>query len=289
MVDTRKIKIRECTICQRKVCEKSLNKVLDFCQLGVAYFNDNGNIIRSRERVTKFDIAANLRHELNRVLQYIINQAEEIDPNVSTRVINLNSAASRLVGATIILDQFIEMMCGVHQFHQIHTPKHSNDKRKLTDIIHKQMEMYSLIQNTRRARDLNYEIKVPETINIINQASKIEYLTAIFCDNIWKYADPEYPVKILVTKRDELVDLSFINTGKPIPEGADIFIEGEQIDRKSEGFGYGLAWAQVLTYQYNDDLGILETDSELKIEHEESKIQSGKCSHKFIIKNIAIG
>ncbi len=106
----------ECISCSHKSCRNTEPGTLDICDYGIAHFNDGGQIKKKKESVTMRHIAANLRHELDKVLQFIINEAVEIDGALSLKAIDTANPASRIVGATVILDNFIEMVSGVYDF-----------------------------------------------------------------------------------------------------------------------------------------------------------------------------
>lgn len=283
--------IKECITCQNKKCETSFRGELFFCPYGVACYNLDGRILKARERVAKVDLAANMRHELSRILQFIVNQADEIDSTVSTRKIDLSNPASRIVGAVTILDQFVEMICGAHYFHQAKSTKSFARTEPLIDVVKKYIDIYSLIKNTRRAKNLNIRIDVDKGIELHKQVAILENIIAIYCDNIWKYADPSEPVVIQALKRtSEKIDLSFSNLGKRIPQGANPFEVGYQLDNKSEGFGYGLYWAEILAYQYNEEFNRRESAGGLRLEYRAEEIDgSDLMKHSFSINNILVG
>jgi len=106
-----------CTYCSNKLCESSELFKLDICKYGVAFYISKNGIEKKEEKITVRDISNNLRHELHKILQIIVSEANKIDPLLSSKKIDLKNPASRIVGATKILDQFIEMIAGVHDFH----------------------------------------------------------------------------------------------------------------------------------------------------------------------------
>jgi signal transduction histidine kinase len=283
--------VPECVTCQTKDCEKSSEGELGVCPYGIAHIRIDGEIRKKREHVTKIDLATNMRHELSRVLQYIISQAEELDENVSTRRIDMNSPASRIVGATTILDYFIEMLCGVYHFHPAHSTRSIYESRSLRDTVQKHLDTYSLIKNTRRLENLQLILDIPPDLRVSIQTTKVDYIVAILCDNLWKYSNPDYPVKIYLEGDPDsgVIDLCFSNCGDDLSDRSKIFDLGYQLDKKSEGFGYGLSWAQVLAYQYNLDLGTLESDTPFAVIHEStSRREKSLAHHTFRLQNLKV-
>ena len=277
----------ECLFCSNKTCEKINPNSIDICASGVAHFNDGKKIQRKSENVTLRHVAANLRHELHKVLQYIVSQADEIDDSLSIKEINLSKPASRIIGATIILDNFIEMIAGVYDFtpDTTLTTASSSSSINLFDTIQRFVHTYSLIKNHQRAKDISVSIQVEKNIQVTRLPAIIEYLIAILADNIWKYAKYDESVKILCVKNSsEILDLEFSNFGDRLPESENIFEKGYQLNKKSEGFGFGLYWAKKLCEHYNQKSG--RQSDLLELSHRQMP-SGGAYIHTFSIKNIS--
>lgn len=234
-------------------------------------------------------VAANLRHELHKVLQYIVTQAEEIDERISVRHVDLTRPASRIVGATVILDHFIEMISGVYDFSpdQAQGAHRAASSISLHDTVRRYIYTYSLIRNTRRASDLNFAWNIQEDVHISILPSVVEYLIAVLCDNIWKYAIEGSLVQAeCIDASQGLISLRFKNIGAELPGDGEIFSKGYQRDSSSEGFGFGLYWATLLIDHYNRSIGRVEDP--LTLEHAQLRRVDGFAEHIFTIKNIAM-
>jgi hypothetical protein len=220
---------------------------------------------------------------------YIVSQADEIEPNLSTRRINLASPSSRIVGATVILDKFIEMVSGVYDFHPDRGCSTSGTAAQISlyDTVRRLVDTYSLIKNVRRASRLDIAIDIPRDLAVVTMASPVENLIAVFTDNIWKYSLPDTRVVIRSKpKSATLVDLEFTNIGKPLPLGSPIFEKGYQAYPNSEGFGFGLYWAKVLADHYND--AQRRIDSPMSIQYGQELIDAERTKHIFTIENLAV-
>jgi K+-sensing histidine kinase KdpD len=277
----------ECLFCNNKTCEQMEEHKIDICAKGIAHFNDGKKIHKKNEHITLRYVAANLRHELNKVLQYIVSQADELGDSLSTKEINLNKPESRIIGATIILDNFIEMIAGVYDFTPDTTlsTASSSSPINLFGTIQRFVDTYSLIKSHQRAKNIQISIQVEKNIQISRLPSIIEYLIATFADNIWKYAKDGGPVKIVSFKNGaELLDLEFSNIGDKLPESESIFEKGYQLNANSEGFGFGLYWAKKLCEHYNQRSG--RRNDFLELTHRQSPAQ-GAYIHTFSIKNIS--
>ena len=244
-------------------------------------------------------IAANLRHELNKILHYIISQANIVDDQVSIKRIDLNSPASRIVGATQIIDNFIELICGVYEFYPDESVSSANSSTpiNLRRTIDRLIDTYSLIKNVKRARELTIEISVPENITIERLPAVIEYLLAVLIDNVWKYSFEKASVSIKALIVDEnLLNIEVRNPGKFIPLTANIFSKGYKLERSSEGFGFGLYWAKILCEHYNRASGreadffdithIQENVPQLLIDEEDFSLPR-ISQHTFVVSNIS--
>ncbi|ENO1896856.1 sensor histidine kinase [Vibrio vulnificus] len=275
-----------CIRCASKDCEKSEIDTFDFCQYGVAFYNTGSVIKKKEESVTLRHISHNLRHELHKVLQTIVAEASRIDPTVSTKVVELDKPASKIVGATVIIDQFIEMIAGVNEFHpSSHYSANLDKKTSLLKILDKYSKVFSLIVNTRRSKNLNFYFDVHKETKITFASHIIEYIISIMMDNIWKYSiDSSTATISAVRNKNDDVTLMFTNISKPIIDSKAIFEKGFQSNSESEGFGYGLYWAQVLTQHYN--VLSKRTSDILELVHEQQILDGDKAKQIFIIRNL---
>jgi len=275
-----------CIRCPSKDCEKSEIDTFDFCQYGVAFYNTGSAIKKKEESVTLRHISHNLRHELHKVLQTIVAEASLIDPTVSTKRIELDKPASKIVGATVIIDQFIEMIAGVNEFHpSSHYSANLDKKTNLLKVLDKYSKVFSLIVNTRRSKNINFNFDVHKKTNISFASHMIEYIISIMMDNIWKYSiDSSNATISAVESKNNDITLKFTNISKPIIDPEIIFEKGFQSKDESEGFGYGLYWAQILIQHYNE-LSKRNSDF-LELVHEQQIIDNEKAKQIFIIRNL---
>lgn len=278
--------ITTCVRCAHKPCKKSPDGTLDICEFGVAFYNRNGEIIKKEERITLQHISQNLRHEIHKILQLIVAEASKIDSNVSTKTINLESPASRIVGATVIIDQFIEKISGVNDFHPTKQGiPNSSSNVALFAVIDKYSKIYSLIQNTRRSKNLDIEINCNKNKVIGFGSSIIEYVISVIMDNIWKYSLSNSSPAVFAKCNDKgFIDIIFSNTSSPIEGIECLFDKGYQEDRKSEGFGYGLYWSTLLVSHYNESANI--EDDLLELSHYQTILSEHEAQQVFALRNI---
>jgi signal transduction histidine kinase len=277
-----------CIRCSSKDCEKSEVDTFDFCQYGVAFYNKGNNEIKKKEEsVTLRHISHNLRHELNKILQIIVMEASQLDPTVSAKKIELDKPASKIIGATVIIDQFIEMIAGVNEFHS--NPNYSanlDKKSNLLKLLDKYSKIFSLVTNTRRAKNIVFNCGgVSDKTNITFASQIVEYLVSIIMDNVWKYSVDGSVVIISSFENDKkYIDLKFENTSGFIIDHEMIFKKGFQSKKESEGFGYGLYWANVLIQYYNELSN--RTSDCLELTHEQQVLDAGLAKQIFIIRNL---
>lgn len=276
-----------CLKCSSKSCKSTDYRTLDICDYGVAFYNNNGQIIKKEERLTLQYMSQNLRHELNKVLQIIISDAIKIDPTISTKRIDIDNPTSRIVGGIVVIDQFIEMITGVNEFSPVEKYSENLEKEaSLFNIIDRSVKIYSLIRNNRRAKRLKFNISCSKKLKIGFGAKIIEYIVSILCDNIWKYSISESEAKIVTSKnKSGDIVLRFLNKSQEICDIDKIFEKGYQCDYSSEGFGYGLFWAKILVDRYNDLSGRREDLLELK--HYQTW-DDNAYEQNFILENIRI-
>ncbi|MBX3652094.1 MAG: HAMP domain-containing histidine kinase [Burkholderiales bacterium] len=282
----------ECVVCAYKVCEKTPIWQLDVCQFGISHVNDGEKIQKQNASVTLRHLSQNLRHELHKFLQIIINEASAIDPKVSAKNVSIGNPTGRIVAASVMLDNIVEMISGVNDFHpDPDLSTHKKEPRSLTRIIQKYDRIYSLLKNPRRPSELRINVQVPENLEINFGTDIIEYLLAVFIDNARKYALPEVDVVRVYSEPGEepgLIDLIFENPSQEISETNRIFDKGYQQDSESEGFGFGLFWAKILADHYNRILG--DATPLLSVNHEQSYIDVDNriCKQCFTIRNLRV-
>jgi len=260
------IKTFTCISCSSKECEKSNEGTFDICQYGISYLMRNGEIETKEPKVPLSTIAKNLRHEINPILQLIIQQVTKIDTTLSTRVIDLNNPLSVVVGSTVILDNFIQMITGVHEFHSL--PNNiSNKKINLNILITTYFNMYSIIKENGRTKNLILNNLVADDIYVCVCSDFIKYLIAILVDNSWKYSIDNSALTVnLNWISKNRYNLKFTNKSKVIPKNFNPFVMGSKLDNSSKGFGYGLNWAKTLESNYNS-LIQFEPGNEFEITH----------------------
>lgn len=277
---------KTCLTCAKKSCEQLDEEQLDICEYGVAFFYKDGNILRKEALVPLRYISHNLRHELNRSLNVLVEEAMKIDKNITSRKIDLNNPASKILGTTIIIDHFIQMIAGVNEFHPTNFHGAQLLKiRTLTEIIGKYFVIHSIIKNPRRSENLKLNLEIEKDMTISFCADIFEYLLSIFFDNIWKYSVSNTEVKVVsIKKNGGLLDIIFRNISGYIPDNIEIFSKGMKCDSESEGFGYGLFWANILIDHYNR-LSLRE-ENILKIVHNQTNIDKNLWIQDFSLINL---
>lgn len=281
--------MNSCIQCAHKVCKRSLDGTLDICDFGIAYYNKNGKILKKEEKVTLRHVSQNLRHELNKILHFIVQESTKIDPTLSTRRIDIDNPASRIIGATVIIDHFIQMISGINDFHP--STKYSGNlykESKLMPLLDKYTKIYSLIENTRRSENLQIEIKCDDRLKIKFGGKIIEYIISVLVDNMWKYSlSSTSPAIIVERKNEELINIIFENTSCKLEKCEEIFSKGYQQNIKSEGFGYGLYWANLLIFHYNELYGF-DAQDPLELTHQQHKVDEKHYKQLFIVNNIRV-
>ena len=276
-----------CLRCAKSSCKESKNGTLEICEHGVAYYNDNGKILLKDALVPLSLVTRNLRHELNRMLAVIVAESIRLDPTVTTRHIVPDNPVSKIVGTTIIIDHFVQMLSGVNQFHTTTAGAQQYEPVRLSETIKKYFTIHSIIRNEQRATELELRLNFGDDVLISEYGDVFEYLTSILMDNVWKYSFSGSTVEVSVVEREKsLADICFTNISSPLPEGIEIFTKGTQANSEAEGFGYGLFWGRVLADHYNrlrkSSFDIME------VAHVERFISRGVAEQKFILQNMLI-
>jgi hypothetical protein len=270
-----------------KSCLQSNADSLDICEYGVAYYIKKEEVLRKEALVPLRYISYNLRHEINPILSVIVEEAGKIDKSISTRRIDLSNPASKIVGSTIILDHFIQMISGVNEFHPSgnYAPRPVRE-RILSALIKKYFDIHSIIKDPRRAYNLELHLNFDNNVIVSFSADIVEYLLSILIDNIWKYSATGTRVEIsLFPKTDELADLIFQNISSPVPQDIDIFGKGVKLGEEAGGFGYGLYWANILIFHYNRLSG---KEEELQLVHNQKNIGKALSKQEFILNNLIV-
>ena len=257
-----------CFNCYSKVCEKTPEGTFDICQYGISFLKRNSKIEVKEPKVPISTIAKNLRHEINPILQLIIEQTTILDPNLSTKKIYLDNLLSVIIGSTVILDNFIQMITGVHEFHS--TPSNITQKKiKLKNLVDTYFNIYGIVKEEGRTKTLYLNNIIPENFYVSKCSDFIQYIVAMFIDNAWKYSENNSTFVVNINKNNTgLYTMEFVNKSKKLPSDIDIFELGSKADEFSKGFGYGLYWIKTLENSYNN---IIPHTSEtiFKINHEQ--------------------
>lgn len=276
-----------CFNCYSKECEKTIDGTFEICQYGISYLKRNNKVEAKEPKVPLSTIAKNLRHEINPILQVIIEQTVKLDSTLSTKSINPNNPLSVIIGSTVILDNFIQMITGVHEFHS--SPASVSGKMiNLKSLINKYFIVYSILKEEGRTKNLQFNNIIPEDFHINKCADFIDYIIAMFIDNAWKYSISNSTLTININKKsNNKYIMKFVNKSETIPGNINIFELGTKADDLSKGFGYGLYWIKMLENSYNN---IVEndTDNQLKITHKQQHHSALYSFQEFVIDNIEI-
>ncbi len=279
-----------CFICSSKDCEKSPEGTFDICRYGISYIKRDNKIIAKEPKVPLSSIAKNLRHEINPILQLIIQQATKLDPTLSTRVINLDKPLSLIVGSTVILDNFIQMITGVHEFHSLPNSS-SNRKINLKNLVSTYFDMYSIIKEDGRTRNLELNNLISEDTYVVENSDFVKYLVAILIDNAWKHSVDDSVLTVSLNNISPAkFNLKFVNKSILIPKNFDLFDMGSKLDESTKGFGYGLNWSKTLESSYNSMLH-LDGDNAFKISHKQIKSnvqERNEAFQEFSLYNIIL-
>lgn len=276
-----------CNFCNPKYCKNSDINTFDICQYGVSYLNTGKKIISKEPKIPLSTIAKNLRHEINPILQSIIEQTSKLDNNLSTKIIDLSNPLSKIIGNTVILDHFIQMITGVHEFHS--TPSNlSNKKINILNTIEYYYHVYSIIKESGRNEKLNLKIHVDENkIYLLEELSDfIKYMISILIDNAWKYSKINSNLDIYINENSNYrYDIIFENISNIIPEEIEIFKVGIKADDSTKGFGYGLYWLNTLKNSYNE---MITDENLIDIKYKQTIIDSNTAKQGFTIENLNI-
>lgn len=276
-----------CNYCFSKFCKNSQDGDFDICQYGVSFVKINNEIFTREPKISVSTIAKNLRHEINPILHSIIEQTTKIDNTLSTKIIQLSNPLSLIIGNTVILDNFIQMITGIHDFHSTST-NISSKKINVKDSIKYYYDVYSLIKEDGRTETLKLNSKIPNNFFIHELSDFIKYMFVIIIDNAWKYSKSNTELTInLNHKALNYYDLDFINVSSIIPSDFNLFKLGNKVLENSKGFGYGLYWIKMLAHSYNE---LLNSEKEYKLEviHNQEIIDKFTAVQKFTIKNLSL-
>jgi hypothetical protein len=259
---------------------------LQTCEYGVVCYRDARRLLKQEPLVPLRHVCRNLRHELNCIIQFLINQAVELDRTVSANSIDIDNPCSRIVAGALAIDHFIQMLNGVNEFQPDATTSTTViGGARLSRVIANYFAIYSLITRASMSRTITLQCRVDEALRIGPQRPVISYIVAVLVDNAWKYAlDGSTLVVVPFSAPSGLCSVSFENDSLPLPTGMDPFTKGAKADPSSRGFGYGLHWARILVDHYNRMLPSSETP--LKLSHSQNLPGDGRARQTFLIENI---
>ncbi|MBM4025762.1 MAG: hypothetical protein FJ280_10195 [Planctomycetes bacterium] len=273
-----------CLRCAKQECKDSTPGELHVCDHEVAYYNTGSALLRTESAVPFRNVSTNLRHELHHILQLIVEQANMMDPTLSTRRLDVNNPASRILGATIIIDHFIQMLAGVYEFHPDDTGAVQVGRRALAELTKKYFGIYSMVKSAHRSTGLKLTLDFPESALLPHALDIYEYLLALLIDNAWKYSLPGTTLTVRANQKSRYIgDISFRNVSEPLPQSMDVFARGTKARSDGPGFGYGLHWATILVDHYNR---LVERPGEpLQITHRQTMRSNGTALQEFTLVN----
>jgi K+-sensing histidine kinase KdpD len=280
-----------CHTCRSKTCINSIPGIVDVCQYGVAYYNVNGqwdSFVKNSTLVPLRHLSRNLRHEINRVIALIQTQANIINPMMTKVSLDFDNPADRIYACTLMIDYFIKMIAGVHEFHPSRLELQKT-QYNLEELVKKLYNTYGLIKNISRQRNLSLELDGCEQVNIGFLPGLLESVIAAIIDNAWKYSVDDSTLKVTVENIEKnLVNVSFSNKSFILPDDLQIFNLGVKAKEDGEGFGYGLYWASILMDHYNHNKFYDKDRKHMsEIEHTQIPIDDKLATHIFKIRNIA--
>lgn len=274
-----------CLSCNSKPCKKTKDNTFEICQYGISFLNKNGKIEVREPKVPLSTIAKNLRHEINPILQTIIEEVSKLDPTLSVKKINLSKPLSKIVGSALILDNFIQMITGVHEFHS--TPSISSKKVNLYNLVTNYYTIYSIIKEESRTKNLTINNLIPKDIFVIENSDYLTYMVCILIDNAWKYSIDNSTLTVnFIRIKNKYCEIKFSNTSKVIPSNIDIFDMGVKAEKDSKGFGYGLNWIKDLEVNYNDRAD--KKNHPFKISHNQLTLKNEYSLQEFTLENLKI-
>lgn len=282
------MELKYCQFCFTKECKETDDGVFDTCSYGIVFLNRNNKIEKRMPTLPLKDFSKNLRHEINPILQSIINNSSSLDPELSTKIIDLNNPLSRIVGSTVIIDIIIQMITGINDFFE----NEQNVSKKLINIkktVNYYYSIYSIVKDGQKVQVLNLDNQIPEDINVSILSDFLNYMIATLIDNAWKHSLENTTLKVSYTKKNEnLFDLIFINNSKIMSKDLEIFKSGVKASSDSRGFGYGLYWLKTLIFFYNKVMyGSDKNPESLIITHEQEVDEYSKVAKQiFTLKNI---
>lgn len=276
-----------CHACSARPCEKEPVGTLDLCPYGVLFEITEAGVRRKETSSPIRHIAGNLRHEIHPVLGYMVSQISEIEPRLSARHIDTASPMGRLLAAVTILDDTVQMITGVHDFHPLPVSPTTPVAHDLCDMVRRRFKMYSLLGGRNRSRGLRLTVDAEQDYRVSKGAHMIEYIVSVLMDNVWKFAQEESRVEVKVEDTGATaVNMSVANVSQYLPEQLDLFEMGSKGHADKKGFGYGLYWAQILVDRYNGSVG--ESPVPLALYHDQIDVANGVARHEFILKGVAV-
>ena len=280
-----------CINCYSKECKNTDEGTFDICKYGISYLHKNGVIEKKEPKVPLSTISKNLRPEINPILQTIIQYATKLDPKLSTKRIDLDNPLSLIIGSTVILDNFIQMITGVHEFHSIPTTT-ATKKINLKSLIEHNFNIYGIVKEESRTKNISLQNDINPNIYVRESSEFIKYIISVLIDNAWKYSINNsilsVNIKQLTKNRHTL---TITNQSKTIPSHLNIFEMGSKANRNSKGFGYGLSWIKDLEKDYNTYSNKNETSLQnlFEIKHKQKQTEVESISYQnFILKNLIV-
>lgn len=245
-----------CASCLDKECERAEIMRLKQCRFGVPYLRRSKEDVERLEEPTPLrSLADNLRHELHQFLQVIVNNACEIDESVTVSELDPNSPASRIVAATVLINNFVEIIAGVNNFDPPKNAFKGASREPLRAYFSRAIDSYGLLESAHRCSKLIFINNLASDICVAAAPKAFEYIACILIDNCYKYSQDGTYVSIDgVHREDGKVSVRVMNYSDFALDTTRAFERGYKNNARSSGYGYGLFWTRRLIAYMNEQL-----------------------------------
>lgn len=204
------------------------------------------------------EFIANVSHELKTPIALIQGYAEGLIEGMC------NDEESRNYYCEVIMDEANKMNKMVRQLLNLTALEFGNDTPELerfdvVEVIRQLTQSENILIQQNEAKVV---IEAPETCFVWADEFKIEEVLINYLNNAMNHLDGERLIRIRVEPREDEVEISVFNTGKPVPEEdlPNLWTKFYKVDkartREYGGSGIGLSIVKAIVEAHHKDYGV---------------------------------
>jgi len=226
-------------------------RITNFDKGSILVLHDDTELVRLT--VARREMVANIGHELRHPIQNIGLLAETLLSDNNHKPKKIRKMLKNIRRETDTLAQLVQEMRDLSLIESGQMPV----TLKPIELIEIVQHSYDGLQSLAESKHQDVELKIPDRLTVLADATKIEQVLRNIVHNAIKFTPQEGRIEIVATNDSEMATISVCDTGPGIEEAhlPRIFERFYQEDfARSEGTGLGLAIARHIVLAHSGEI-----------------------------------